>query len=185
MCWFFISYVLLIKWSPRKRGIKKHICRFQRICTGQICSFPSSKYTEISKQAQAIPAGVMVLCYTYPTRKMSCLHSVGCLIVVSMGHGWAAWQRCVGVALEYQCDLEVRSEKAGRFWSVTGFDIKYLCERGMFLVQWSHQHSQQIHGITVSPSIAKMQYQTNKGVYYSQLCLLLSLSKSLLPLYLC
>lgn len=44
------------------------------------------------------------------------------------------WQRCVGVALEYQCDLEVRSEEAGRFWSVTGFDTKCLCGRGMFLL---------------------------------------------------
>lgn len=65
------------------------------------------------------------------------------------------WQTCVGLALEYQCDLVVRSEEAGRFWSVTGFDAKYLCERGMFLFQWSQ--------FTVSSSIAKIQYQTNKG----------------------
>lgn len=47
------------------------------------------------------------------------------------------WQTCVGVALEYPCDLAVRSEEAGRFWSVTGFDTNYLCESGMFLLQWS------------------------------------------------
>lgn len=36
-------------------------------------------------------------------------------------------QRCVVMALEYQCDLEIRSEEAGRFWCVTDFNTKYLC----------------------------------------------------------
>lgn len=73
------------------------------------------------------------------------------------------WQRCVGVALEYLYDLEVRSEEASRFWSVTGFDTKCPCRRGMFLLQWSHHHSWQIHCVTISFSIIKIQYQTNKG----------------------
>lgn len=96
-----ISYVLLINWSPRKKGIKKHICRLPRICPGQVCcfpsllscSFPSSKCREVSEQRQTVPACVMALCYTYPIRKMCCLHCVGCSVIViagGIGHDWAA-----------------------------------------------------------------------------------------------
>lgn len=33
------------------------------------------------------------------------------------------WQRCVEVALEYECDLEVTSEEAGRFYCVAEFGV--------------------------------------------------------------
>lgn len=129
-------------------------------CPAVFCPLSARRFQSKGKQFQLV-------WYTYPIRKICCLHCMGCSVIIiggGIGHDWAALAE-MGVGWHWNTKVTWKSKVAG-FWCVTDFDTKYLRQRGMSLLHWSHQHSGQIRCVrdtTVSCRIAKILYQTTRG----------------------